>query len=231
MTLRTVNGTLVGPVEVEADSDPDTNLPNVFQNFGNVVGDVTVSEGTVENGNGAGTVDEIQGSVLITGNGVVDNNSGGNITGAVTVGTAGAVTPDGGVLNIEGGDFGAPITINSGNVNVLVDLDTAADGVTINNVGGELAVGADTGGDAAILTTNVDLGAGSTTRVRATGTLDNDDGDAGTADTIVADAGLLVNEGTIVDQVRVEDGGTLQIANGTFSGGLDAQGGAIDTDR
>ncbi len=165
----------------------------ITNNASNIVGDVDVAGGTFNNQSGA----DIDGSVDITGTGVV---------------------------NADGGTFQQDIQINGGTLNINTDFDETAPGAvqTILN-SGNINVGA---GAAAPVTFTTDFdSAGGTTTISANGILDNVDA---VDDTIILDAGELVNSGIVRDEVRVVAGGTLGIAGGTFDEGVDAQGGNIN---
>ena len=162
-------------------------------------GQLDVTGGTIENG---GTLAD---AMTISGSGAVSNNAGGSIAQTPTVNA-------GGTLIANGGAFAGNVIVSGGTFDVAV---TSA--ITQTDV----SDGAVNVASGATFTTDLQQSGGVVT-VLSGGTLDS------TSGTIVVDAGRLVNEGDILDQVTVLDGGAVEIGGGTFAAGLNATGGDID---
>ncbi|WP_342077309.1 hypothetical protein [Yoonia sp. SS1-5] len=228
-----VSGTIAGPVEVEGG-----DAANSFNNNGVVAGAVTVTDGVFNNGSADGTTPgDVQGTVDVAGAAAVFNhNAGSNITDTLTIGAGDA----GGTVEANGGTFGGDIIVESGAFNVNADLDTVATGSALDNRGGDVVVG-----EGVTLTTDLTQSGGRTiisgTTPANRGTIIDADGFDVTAGEVlnsgqmtgavnVSGAGSVTNEanGLIDDLVTVEDDGTLNAAGGTFTTGIDAQGGNIN---
>ena len=163
----------------------------------------------LEQSGGTTTVD-FDGRLVDT-SGTVDL-SGGTLINQGTVADDIELTGDA-TLVADGGVFDGDITMLS--VDTVFDVNAStiiAAPVTVTN--GTVNING-----TSTLTNNIDLGNG-TVNVGADATLNDADG-------MNLVAGTLANAGTVTGQVTVSDGGSLDIAGGTFTNGVLANGGNI----
>ena len=198
----------------------DTGTFNVDANTS--VGTTTITGGDIDIANGA-TLDtqlvQSGGTTTVNVNGQLDNAadavvdlSGGTLINQGAVADDIALTGDA-TLVADGGAFGGVVTMLSDDTVFDVNATTMiAAPITITN--GTLNING-----TATLTNDIDLGNG-IVNVGADATLN----DVGGTNLV---AGTLVNAGTVTEQVTVSDGGSLDIAGGTFTNGVVANGGNI----
>ncbi len=199
-------------------------------NDGTITGNQTVTGGILNNGDITGTpTGTINGNVTMNSPaGTVNNYAGSDITGTVTMDTAG------GILNGDGGTFG-DVVVNDGTFNV--NAATMADNVT--NAGGTVAI--DGGGVS--LATDFDQTGGTTTIANGGSLVD--------ADGVDVTGGVIENAGLIGSDINISDGGevrndtggnltglvtantngTITANGGTFGGNVLVDGGAFDVDQ
>jgi fibronectin-binding autotransporter adhesin len=210
----------------------------VIASGGQVTGATTVSGGSVSND---GTIDDnvsvsstgvltntgsITGTVGISGTGIVNNNTTGDIAGVVTV--------NGGTLNANGGTFSAPgngIVNAGGAVSILADTD-----VDIGHTGGNTIIAATAAPGPTLTGTISQSGGGTVTNNGGVsgnvsvngGTFNNNENIGGTLTMGGAGGSFNNNPGGSITGLATVNNGTLAANGGTFTAGIDANGGNVD---
>ena len=185
------------------------------------VGTTTITGGDIDIAGGARLETNLVqsgGTTIVNVNGELDDTddsvdlSGGTLINQGTVSDDIRLTGDA-TLVADGGVFGGAITMLS--VDTVFDVNASTlivSPITITN--GTVNING-----TSTLTNDIDLGNGAV-NVGANATLN----DVGGTNLV---AGTLANAGTVTQQVTVSNGGSLDIAGGTFTNGVVANGGNI----
>lgn len=145
---------------------------------------------------GGGVLADSDGVVTISG-GELQNNGGGTVSSDVSV--------SGGTLTASGGAFNNDVTV-SGTGTFNVDVSTIVGTTTITRGDIDIAGGA-------TLSTNL-VQSGGTTTVNSGGQLDDTD------DSVDMSGGMLINQGTVADDIELTGDATLVADGGVFGGDI-----------
>ncbi|MEJ6403018.1 beta strand repeat-containing protein [Yoonia sp. 2307UL14-13] len=216
--LQANGGTLGGDVAVNGGNfnvNASVTVTDTIVNDGtvDVAGGQTLTTDLTQAGgtttiNATGTLDDTDGTIAVLGGSLVNE---GIVQDDVVITGDGTLVAGGGTFNDGVADQN--VTVNDDGT---FDIDAATTVATTTVNGGDVDIGS-----GATLTTEL-VQTGGTVTVNGGATLDD------TTDAITVDGGRLTNAGTVIDEVTVEAGGTVEVAGGTFTNGLNANGGDVE---